>query len=143
MKQFNKTISIEIEVDTIAQLLSDNMNQEFKHKDIVVESIIGNLVSNNQMRMVGDIYNALNGHTKTINFEIGDTIDCIHEVYYNGETQPIGNCTIIEIDVYKDDQLHVQWMQSNSKPTSRWVNKSKCTKLTTESIEEQAIAVTV
>lgn len=127
MKNFNKTISIEIEVDMIAQLLLDNMKEDFKHKEIVVESIIGGAVSQQKLNILGDIYNALNGHTKTINFAVNDYVMCSYETYYDNKSQPIGNAVVIDIDVYKTDQLHVQWIKEDGTTTQRWVNKSTCT----------------
>ena len=78
MKRFNKTITVEIQVDSIAQQLLSTINPEFKHREELVESIIGTALNSNSMLY---IYNSLNGFTNDINFAVGDTVFCEKKIY--------------------------------------------------------------
>ena len=80
MKEFNKTLNIEIEVDAIAQQLLQVVPEDFKHREILVEAIIGHTHENPYK--LGSIYQALNGFVKKINFEVGDIVEYQSTFHY-------------------------------------------------------------
>jgi hypothetical protein len=141
MKSFDKVIKIEIAANQIAKMLLANMNPEFKHAEIVVESIIG---SANDVAL-GMIYNSLNGYKEEINFEVGDIVqpkDLSDYGYWDGEKQSredIKSATIIEIDVYKEDKLKVSYekpIQDGSiRVEKTWISHRRCSKIAVESID--------
>lgn len=73
MKRFNQEINISISVDSIAQKMLENMDQSFKHKENVVEAVIGSMLDSGNIHYV---FNALNGYTNDIDFKVGDYVYC-------------------------------------------------------------------
>lgn len=121
MKQFNQNIQIQVSVDSIANKLLSTMKEEFEHRDMLVEAIIGSALNSRTMLY---IYNALNGFGNEINFQVGQIVDCTKQIYRkidNGEGEwksgyaPIGACEIVDIDLYRNEKLCVQYsyMQEN------------------------------
>jgi len=72
MRKFNKTLTIEIEVDVVAEQLLQVVSEDFKHREILVEAIIGHTHTNPYK--MGSIYQALNGFVKQVDFEPGDKV---------------------------------------------------------------------
>lgn len=143
MKNFKKVIRIEIEANQIAQMLLDQMNPEFKHVEIVVESIIG---ASTDMSL-SLLYNALNGHSAEINFKVGDCVlpeEFKAYGYWTQESISAGNsirqqiesATVVEIDLYKEEKLKIEYMAPNSKgvleKNSTWMSHRKCSKIVPE-----------
>jgi hypothetical protein len=139
MKKYDQVISIEIEVNAIAQMLFNSLNPEFKHKDNVVDAIISPALANGS---IGFIYNALSGFTPEIDFKVDDLVVCTDEVYYTaaGEASrkdhPIGNCKVIEIDLYSKEKLKVEYQYNIDKndkvetvTNTKWVNHKTCSKI--------------
>ena len=140
MKNFNKEIKITITANEIATKLLGEMNPEFKHREMVVEAIIG---SANE-RILSNIYNTLNGFTLDINFKVGDKLvqnekgSLTARMYKKDETGAIvlinpekeyikiTNAEVIEIDEYADKKINIRfsYMLSNGNETVKeeWVN---------------------
>lgn len=97
MKKFNQSITIEIEVDTIAEQLLNVMSPDAKHREIITEAIITTALHNDSLT---PIYNAINGNLPAVNFELGEYVMCSQKTWKNGQMEPIGKCLICEIDPY-------------------------------------------
>ena len=135
MKKFNQVISIEVPVQSIADLLLSNLHPDFQHKEIVAEAIVGRMMNDNSL---GYLYNSLNGFPLTLDFEIGDKISTqgsgfAHYAYWTEETiekrstvhNYITEGTVVYIDPYKDKKLKIEFFapdrEGNMKPQTEWV----------------------
>jgi hypothetical protein len=154
MKQFTEIIKIEVEVQGIADLLLKQFPEDYKHRELVTEAIIATASGNNT---IGYIYNALCGFTPDINFQVGDKVVCtdhgrrvnifeeqttnpgmtgeeiknMKPVFKTSDSERIGVCEIIEIDLYRGDKLKVKFMQDayrskEQEESYAWVNHKKC-----------------
>ena len=148
MKKFNQTISVEVEVDAIADQLLSNFQKDYKHKEIVTEAIIGNAI-NSKGPAISQIYSALNGYDNTIDFAVGNLVHCTEKIYgYERVAEPVsdddkpqleekyvemGECEVKEIDLYRRDKLYVLYQKTdrngNIREDTRWVNHKNCQKL--------------
>lgn len=140
MKNFNKEIQITVTANEIAAKLLNEMNPEFKHKEMVVEAIIGSA----NTRILTNIYNTLNGFTLDINFKVGDKLvqnskgSLTARMYKKDETGAIvpinpenewvrvTNAEVVAIDEYADKKINVSftYMMSNGSENTKeeWVN---------------------
>ena len=140
MKKFNQVITVEVSVDNIAQQLLKTINPEFQHAEMLAETIIGTSLDKGT---IGFLYNSLNGYTNDIDFKVGDVITCTEQTYgyvpdtdaennttYSEKRMSIGDCTVVEINVYKSDKLLVEFSKLNSKgefiTKQNWVNHKNC-----------------
>ena len=137
MKQFNRIITVEVSVDAIAQNLLDTIAPDFKHREMLVESIIG---SNIDTGKLGYIYNALNGFTNEINFAKGDKIYCSNKTYMfktpssiekdNSEYAEMGDAVVIDTDVYAEKKVLIEYDHYGRKGEvtrkQAWVNHTDC-----------------
>lgn len=119
MKNFNQDIQVTVSVDSIAQLLLKNMNPEYKHAELVVESIIGRMLSTD-MQGISRLYNALNGYDNKINFEVDEVVKVKDFRVYgywteesieksNSVYQNIDTAKIIDIDEHKDSPICIEF----------------------------------
>lgn len=138
---FNQTISIEVDVDDIHKKLMGTFPEDYKHKEILSHAIVGSAMEHGG---IGYIYNALNGYTNDVDFKVGDILVCESndKKVYDPITEenkrpdwkwkPIGDCQVVEINIYKQSKLRVEFQQKNSEGkseiTSVWVNHKTCTK---------------
>lgn len=118
MKKFNQVISVEVSVDSIAEQLLSQMNPEFKHKELVVESIIGPLLYKDNLSY---LYNALNGYTNDIDFKVGEEVMCQDKIYTftrdaaTGELSEqskyitMGIAKIVSIEPYRRKNLELEY----------------------------------
>lgn len=145
MKKFNKVITVEVSVDTIAEQMLANLKDDFKHRELVTETIIGSAINKGGISF---IYNALNGYTNEIDFAVGNVLHCSETYYANyslddngavvdkGNYVEIGNCRVVEIDIWKDKKLNVEFAvicKDKSKgfcaiTRTTWVNHLTCNK---------------
>lgn len=146
MKQFNKTIRVEVSLDQIASNLLSRFKEDEKHAEAMTETIISLLDKSDN---VSYLYNTLNGFTNDINFEIGDVIMCKDTAYFRGQnetrpsTQVIGECEIIDIDIYNKKKLKVAFTSYEIKDdeyvpvqgTTEWVSHFLCDKIPVEEPE--------
>ena len=109
LPKFDQVITIEVSVASIYDKLVSTFPEDYKHKEALAHAIIGTTKDNGS---IAHIYNALNGYTNAIDFQIGDEIDCgvkSRRVVTStpGETAPnisrkvesIGFCKIVDIDM--------------------------------------------
>lgn len=140
MKSFNQTINIEVQVDTIANKLLSSMDDANPHSALIAETIVGTLAAEGRL---SGLYNALNGWETTIDFKVGQRVNCDDTQYNGSKRQPIGNCEIIEINEYKSDSnIKVSYeylFDGNSKELSsgsKWVSiKSLSAWLSVDQVE--------
>lgn len=142
MKKYTEVITVEVSVDSIAQQLLSNINPDFKNREILTESIIGSLLDTNK---IGFIYNALHGYSNKIDFKVRDKIMCNNQCFqYNtleskeskrGVWSKIGECVVIDINVYLNSKLKIEYQSENLDGTFRavslWVNHIDCSRTAT------------
>jgi len=151
MKKFNEIITVEVEVDTIATMLLDSMSSESKHKELIVEAIIGRYISEDKSGL-GHVYSALHGVKYELNFKVGETIQTPNCYAYGfWEQQDIDNnnssrvaiqkAKIVEIREYANAPLKIQYEVPNKKKEletrTEWIRLSDATKLPKESSIEE------
>ncbi len=132
MKSFNKVITVEVSVDTIANNLLETIHDSHPHREMIVETIIGSA----NVHQLGLLYNSLNGFTNEINFKIGDIIvpkDIKAYGYWEGKDQPqsynfVQEAKIIEIDIYAKDKIKIEYILPNGKGVkeSKWISHIGC-----------------
>ena len=160
MKQFNKVISVEVSVDSIAKRLLDTLPEDYKHRELVAEAIIGPMVSNDLGGSLGALYNSLNGFVNEINFAKDDVVDVTDGYYQSypivdgkilttGKNIKTGLARIIEVDVYRfRDQIQVEWPVITKKGGTdyvvdfqkRWIDKKEATKCADDIAYQDAIS---
>jgi len=142
MKKFNQSISIEISVDSIANLLLNNLHPDFKHKEIVAESIVGRMMNDHSLSY---LYNSLNGFPCNVDFQVGDELYSENGIREYGFWTPesiekndsvhgtINFVTVVDIDIYRDSKLKIQFQIPNKKGEMinhvQWVNHTAWNKL--------------
>ena len=148
MRKFNQTISIEVEVDSIANQLLNTINPEFKHREPMVEAIIGTALLNSES--LSHIYNAMNGYLPELNYKIGDVLNCTATTYMyvseqsrikqDSERAPLGRVTVIDINPYSKSPLLVEFDYHRIDGTVRrdtaWVKMKDCTEFPPVAIQE-------
>lgn len=136
MKQFNQQITVTVEVDKIAKQLLEAMNAENAHAEMLTETIIGSML---QSKHIGLLYNNLNGWTNDLDFSIGQIVNCKEEVYgyqlhsltkdstdeYKQKYTTLGQCKIVDINIFSNQDVKVQYAALDSKGTAiisdKWV----------------------
>ena len=134
MKKFNKIITVEVSVDSIANLLLQSLAPDFKHKELVAEAVIATSLESNNLSYV---YNALNGYSAEIDFKLGDEVMCSEKEYQyaNGEQSRVelGLCKVIAINLYVSNKLTVEYQyqckDGSFKTETRHVNHTNCNKI--------------
>ncbi len=142
MQKFNQVITIEVSVDSIAQQLLSNLNPDFKHRELVVESLIGRMLTADKSG-ISHLYNSLNGFTDDINFQVGETIVPENlSCYGYWETDTEGNrkrsdknipyAQIKSIDKYADRKIEIEFTVPNSngvhESRTQWIHHTHCSK---------------
>lgn len=141
MKKFNKTIMVAISVDQIAIELEKVIKPDFKHKESLVEAIIGTLLHHEES--LGFVMNALHGWSNELEFMVGEEISCSEkcrnefvEVTRKYKRVEIGACKIVEIDPYRpDDKLKVSFIEDQEGEqvkVEQWVDHLLCNRIPTE-----------
>lgn len=151
MKKFNKTISIEVSLDAIANQLLSTISDGFAHRELIVETIIGTAHENGSL---GAIYSALSGYKTELDFEIGQevavsdvsvysyvsvpTSDTNPEKIFKEQRVPVLLATVREINLYKSngDCVMIEYAftkRDGSQSTAKlWVDHSKLSLPVTE-----------
>jgi hypothetical protein len=152
MKNFNQSIKVEVSVDSIAKQLLDNMNPEFKHNELVVETLIGRMLTSDKQG-ISMLYNSLNGYNQEINFEVGNTVkptDLNKYSYWDtnaeGErvrsSKNIETAEVVEVNPYRDNKIKIAYVTFDSRGNevivTEWVNHTTCDKV---GIQEYALSV--
>lgn len=124
MKTFNKEITVQLSVDAIAEQLLSIIKDDYKHRDLVVETIVGRLLATDDSAALGMLNSSLNGHQQKINFEIGDIVstDITELGNWDGSSkktrEAIGTAKVIDIDVYAVNKLMIEYsVPDNSAPS--------------------------
>jgi hypothetical protein len=140
MQKFNKSIEISIPIDAIANQLLEQFNPEFKHKELVVETIIGRMLTTDE-RGISKVFNSLNGYTGDINFKIGDLvvpIDLNMYGYWDQDSidnkkatyKAIKSATVLNINKFADESLEIAYESPQSdgsmKTQTCWISHLKC-----------------
>ena len=138
MKKFNKEITVTVSIDSIAQNLLEQFPEDYKHREIVTEAIIGSCQDNENA--LSNIYNTLNGYPCDVDFAVGDHVICTD--YYWGypdgkadESTRVDNgpATVLEIDPFKaKNKIRIsydKYTKDGVKEDTTWVNHQKCTKV--------------
>jgi hypothetical protein len=126
MKRFNKSIHIEVSIDSIAQKLLASIDSNNPHAELIVESIISPMSSHEDRVRLGKLFSALSGYREEINFYEGQHVYCSDTFYSNGKSQEIGNCYITDVDPYRDrDNVQVSYHRNGNPHYPQWVSVSK------------------
>jgi hypothetical protein len=145
MKNFNKVITVEVSVDSIANMLLDSMSADFKHKELVAEAIVGRMMNDNSL---GYLYNSLNGYPTTIDFQIGDEVSSNSGFRSYGYWTPesiekndscygyVKSGKIVEINEYGDQKLRIEYQFPNKKgemdTNTQWVKHTDWNRVVVE-----------
>lgn len=123
-KQWNKSIQVEVSIDSIADRLRMAMVDDNPHKEMIVETIIDTALTANN---ISYLYNSLMGFSNKVNFEIGQQIYSPERVYQDGDYHPIGNCEILDINPYASDKLYVKYMTVKGSERHQWIRHTNVT----------------
>jgi hypothetical protein len=142
MKNFNKVITVEVSVDSIANLLLDSMSTEFKHRESVVESIVGRMMNDGSLSY---LYNSLNGYSSAIDFQVGDVVSSINGfrtyAYWTQESIDSNNTVygsvyegrIVEINEFADKKIRLEYTVPNKKggfdTNTQWLSHTEWNKV--------------
>lgn len=138
MKKFNQTVSVEVEVDAVAQQLLNQM-QDSARSEIVVEAIIGRMLSCDK-RGLGFLHAGLIGYKRDLSHMVGNlyflndmkewgywtpvSIEKNDTVYRNVET-----AKVIAVDEYADAPVRIEFLMPNKdgswKTETCWVSTNK------------------
>jgi hypothetical protein len=145
MNKFNATISVIVSVDSIANNLLDQMNPAFKHRELVVETLIGRMLSQDKSAL-SRLYNALNGYLDDINFQVGDVVVTEDVTAYGYWEEPVpgtrqqsrkkvAHATVVEINKHADHTLKVSFEVPKKDGTmeleTQWTRHTECKMLKT------------
>jgi hypothetical protein len=127
MKQFNKSIRIEISLDSIANRLLDMMKTENNpNAELVVETIIGSLQGDGQK--MGMLYNSMVGWSNELAYQVGENVlvhrDHIREYRMHADCPYELPTTIEEIDIYRGEKnvkVNYQYLHEDN----TWHNSSE------------------
>lgn len=146
LMKWSQDIQVTVAVDDIAWKLYETFPEDYKHKDLLTNAIIGTSLHNGT---ISYIYNALNGYSPDIDFEVGEVVICnVQEkrvnsfvvtgpgetpTYQDYNTEQIGQCLIIGIDYFSSRKLLVQYNQhkyrsQETETVETWVEHTSCSK---------------
>jgi hypothetical protein len=140
MRKFNRNITIQVSVDLIAKNLLEQFKDDFKHKELVVETIVGRAL-NTDVNMLSFISNTLNGYDITIDFQVGDIVapdDLFIYGHWGGvgekeSRQQIKSATVVGINLYADSKLQLEFevpgYDGSMKLEKQWYAHTRCAKL--------------
>jgi hypothetical protein len=99
--------------------LLEKLDKSFLHKELLVESIMTPLVLSDTIkdkRALGNIFMALHGQKKELDFEVGQIVECSREFYRNGACLPIGECVVTAVEPLRfDETIEVEFQYFNQK----------------------------
>jgi hypothetical protein len=138
MKKFNQTVSVEVEVDAIANQLLSQMKDSAK-SEIVVQAIIGRMLSQD-VKALGHLHTALMGYKRDISHMVG-TRYFIKNLEVWGYWTPesiekndtvrgsINTAKVIAVDEYADDPVCIEFeipqKDGTWKTETRWISTSR------------------
>ena len=115
MKAFNKTITVEVSLDSIAQNMLGKMDKSVINASEIIETILETI----PLEKVQYLYNSLNGFSNEINVKVGEMFYCNNRIYHpnhpivkendlKDKYMEIGNCVIVEIGLYSKNKVEVE-----------------------------------
>jgi hypothetical protein len=141
LRVYDDTITIVVSVDAIATKFHKAIDKSNPHAVLITEAVIGTAIQN---RTLETLYNALNGFTGDIDFATGDLVYSTKKIsayklqdtdWVRAEVE-IGVCQIVDIDLYKNQKVLIQFQVHNSRGEARtekeWVNHTTLTEPTDE-----------
>lgn len=131
MKSFNKTITVEVSLDSIAQNMLGKMDKSVINASEIIETILETI----PLEKVQYLYNSLNGFSNEINVKVGEKYYCNHLLYQphhplikkEGRTDSyiaIGNCIVTDVNLYSNDKVEVEcdfWRKNDIQKERFWV----------------------
>lgn len=137
MKKFNQEINFSISVDYVAEMLLNNMAPDAKHRELIVETLIGRMLATD-IDGIGMLATSIMGIKRNLNFSINEEVMC-DEKYYRHDTKEYikyGKCVISEIKEYADVPIRVKFkslvMEKGDlveKERESWVSLNTITKI--------------
>lgn len=138
MKKFNESVEFSLSADFVAQMMLDVMAPDAKHRELIVETLIGRMLSNDKSAL-GLLATSLFGIKREMNFVVGEEV-VYNETYYDRQLKENRNCgkaTIMEIQEYSDMPILVRYKRnvinesgdSVEKETNSWTTLDKVTKI--------------
>lgn len=137
-QEFNEVITIEVPVQEIYKQMVSTFPEDYKHKELVAHAIVGSALRHGGLSYV---YNALNGYSPDINFQVGDMVVCTSEdrhVWYDSNQMDskgnpldqeassvaakpnwkrrcvqVGNAKVVGIDLYSPNKLVLEFETAN------------------------------
>ena len=131
MKKFDKVITVEVSLDSIAHNMLSKMDKSVINASEIVETILETI----PLEKVQYLYNALNGFSNEINVKVGELFYCNHLVYHpNHPTvksegrkdcyMPVGNCVVTDVNLYSNDKVQIEcdfWNRNGMQKERFWV----------------------
>jgi hypothetical protein len=147
LKKFNKEIQIIIEVDQIAEMLLAKMDSNATHKELIVETIISSMM--HSPKNLTPLYNSLNGWENELEWKVKDEVmvkfEDLHVSWghknYAGKFDMLIKCQIVSIDIYKSQEIEVQFTYLNREGDDlvgrEWISKRAIQSLWTAELEKE------
>jgi hypothetical protein len=137
LKKFNQTISIEVEVDAIANQLQAMFKDDANFSNLVVEAIIGRSLSRDTV-LLSKLMSAMNGYSKEIGLSVGEKYPIKNLTdwgYWTPESKEkkdtcrgdIQTVTVVDINEYSDEPVKVCYevpTLTGVKTVERWISLS-------------------
>lgn len=121
MKKFNKTASVDISVDAIAEMFMNSQAVNFTNAETFIEAIIGTSLEKGTL---GIIIAGFMGVLPKCELPINSNVYCSHSVWDyhtessiehgNSESRDIGNCTIVDVNPYAKECYKIQFTRTRS-----------------------------
>ena len=137
LKKFNQSISIEVEVDAIANQLQSMFRDEANFSSLVVEAIIGRSLSRDTA-LLGKLMSAMNGYSKEIGLSVGESYSIKPFTdwgYWTQESKEkkdtvrgeVSAVTVLDINEYSDEPVKVCYevpTLTGTRVVERWISLS-------------------
>ena len=135
MKKFNKTTSVEMSVDAIAEMFLGSQHFLFDNRETFIESIIGTCIEKGTL---GTVLMGFMGVVPECPLSVGQDVWCSNSVWDyhtensrelgNSESREVGNAIIIEVNAYARECYKIQFTKTKSSGTQYlsedWVTAS-------------------
>lgn len=124
MKKFNKTTSVDMSVDAIAEMFLGSQHFMFDHRETFIETIIGTCIEKGTL---GTVLMGFMGVLPECQLEVGQEVWCSNTVWDyhtensrelgNSESREIGLATIIDVNPYARECYKIQFTKTKSSGT--------------------------
>ena len=130
MKKFDKSIMVEISLDSVAHNLLSKMD-----KSVIADTIVETIIETIPLEKIQYLYNVLNGFSNEINIKIGDMFYCNHLLYHpyhpvvknenrKDHYMPVGNCIVTDVNLYSSEKVQIEcdfWTKNGVQKERFWV----------------------